>query len=67
MNEPQAEAIDRIEVGRRIAGPVRIALKVDDSEATAERLVQAGAKQLAEPVTTPWHDRNVRVSASDGM
>jgi len=67
LNEPQAEAIDRIEVGRRVAGPVRIPLKVEDSEATAERLIQAGAEQVAQPVTTPWNDRNVRVRAPDGM
>ncbi len=67
VNEPQAEAIDRIEVGRRVAGPVRIALKVGDSEATAKRLVQAGAEQVAASVTTPWDDRNVRVRAPDGM
>src|SRR5215210_2633703 len=49
LNEPQAEAIDRIEVGRRVAGPVRIPLKVEDSEATEERLIQAGAEQVADP------------------
>jgi lactoylglutathione lyase len=67
VNEPQAGAIDRIEVGRRVAGPVRIAFKVGDSEVTAERLVQAGAEQLAAAVTTPWNDRNVRVRVPDGM
>jgi len=46
---------------------VRIAFKVGDSEVTAERLVQAGAEQLAAQVTTPWDDRNVRVRAPDGM
>jgi lactoylglutathione lyase len=67
VNEPQAQAIDRIEVGRRVAGPVRIAFKVGDSEATAERLVQAGAEEVAPAVTTPWEDRNVRLRAPDGM
>jgi len=67
VNEPQAAAIDPIEVGHRVAGPVRIAFKVGDSEVTAERLVQAGAEQLAAQVTTPWDDRNVRVRAPDGM
>jgi lactoylglutathione lyase len=67
VNEPQAEAIDRIEVGRRVAGPVRIAFNVGDSELTAERLVQTGAEQLAAAVTTPWNDRNVRVRVPDGM
>jgi lactoylglutathione lyase len=67
VNEAQAAAIDRIEVGERVAGPVRIAFEVDDSEALAQRLVEAGAEQLAEPVTTPWNDRNVRLQAPDGM
>ena len=67
VNEAQAAAIDRIEVGARVAGPVRVAFEVDDSEAVAARLVEAGGRQLAEPVTTPWQDRNVRVEAPEGM
>ena len=67
VNEAQAALIDEIEVGRRVAGPVRVAFEVDDSTEVAARLVAAGAEQLAEPVTTPWNDRNVRVRAPDGM
>lgn len=67
VNAAQAAAIDRIEVGYRAAGAVRLAFEVDDSEATAARLVAAGARRLAEPVTTPWNDRNVRVEAPEGM
>ena len=67
VNEVQAAEIDRIEAGRRVAGPVRIAFEVDDSEAVARRLVEAGAEQIADPVTTPWNDRNVRLQAPDGM
>jgi len=67
VNEAQAAAIDRIEVGHRVAGPVRIAFEVDDSEAVAARLVAAGARLVAEPATTPWNDRNVRVEAPHGM
>lgn len=67
VNEAQAAAIDRIEVGERSAGPVRIAFEVEDSEAVAGRLVDAGAEQLADAVTTPWDDRNVRLRAPDGM
>jgi lactoylglutathione lyase len=67
VNEAQAAHIDEIEVGRRVAGPVRIAFEVDDSAALAARLVAAGAEQLAEPVTTPWSDRNVRLRTPDGM
>jgi catechol 2,3-dioxygenase-like lactoylglutathione lyase family enzyme len=49
VNEPQAAAIDRIEVGRRVAGPVRIAFRVGDSEVTAERLVEGGARNRSPP------------------
>ena len=67
VNERQADLIDHVEVGGRVSGQVRIAFKVDDSEATAERLVGAGAKQVADPVTTPWNDRNVRMRDPEGM
>jgi lactoylglutathione lyase len=67
VNDDQAAHIDEIEVGRRVAGPVRVAFEVDDSEAVAARLVAAGAEQLAEAVTTPWNDRNVRLRTRDGM
>jgi catechol 2,3-dioxygenase-like lactoylglutathione lyase family enzyme len=66
VDEGQAKAIDRIEVGRRVAGPVRVAFQVADSDATAVRLVAAGAELVAGPVTTPWNDRNVRLQAPDG-
>ena len=66
VDEGQAEAIDRIEVGRRVAGPVRVAFQVADSDAAAARLVAAGAELIASPVTTPWNDRNVRLAAPDG-
>jgi catechol 2,3-dioxygenase-like lactoylglutathione lyase family enzyme len=67
VNEEQAESIDRIEVGRRVSGPVRIAFKVADSEATAMRLARAGAETVAGAVTTPWNDRNVRMRGPEGM
>jgi lactoylglutathione lyase len=67
LSEPQAELIDRVEVGERVAGPVRLALEVNDSAATAQRLVETGAEALAEPVMTPWNDLNVRLRAPGGM
>jgi hypothetical protein len=33
----------------------------------ARRLVEAGAERVAEPVLTPWGDRNVRIKAPDEM
>jgi lactoylglutathione lyase len=64
VDDAQAELIDSIEVGRRVAGPIRVALEVADSAATAERLTAAGAAHLGEgPVVTPWRHRNVRLAA----
>ena len=67
FDEGQAAMVDDIEVGRRVAGTVRIAFEVDDSRATSERLVEAGAELLGAPVVTPWQDVNVRLVAPDGM
>ena len=67
FDEAQAEMVDLIEAGRRVSGTVRLALEVADSEATARRLVAAGAEAVAPPVTTPWGDRNARIRAPDGM
>ncbi len=67
LDTAHAAEVDEIEVGRRVAGTVRLALEVDDSPELAARLVAAGAEQLAEPVDTPWRHRNVRLAAPDGM
>ena len=67
LDDAQAETVDTIEAGRRVSGTVRLALQVADSEDIAERLVVAGAVQIAPPVVTPWGDRNARVQAPDGM
>ena len=67
FDQDQAESVDMIEVGHRVSGTVRLALKVADSEQTATQLVAAGADRVAPPVTTPWGDRNARVRAPDGM
>jgi catechol 2,3-dioxygenase-like lactoylglutathione lyase family enzyme len=67
LDEAQAATVDQVEVGHRVSGTVRLALEVTDSESIAGRLVAAGAEELAQPVTTPWGDRNARVRAPDGM
>jgi methylmalonyl-CoA/ethylmalonyl-CoA epimerase len=67
FDEGQAELVDSIEAGRRVSSTIRLALRVADSDATAQRLLAAGAVQVAPPVTTPWGDRNARVQAPDGM
>jgi predicted enzyme related to lactoylglutathione lyase len=63
----QAEFIDRVEVGRRVAGHIRVAFEVDDSEAATRRLETAGAEVIAEPTRTPWRSLNARLAAPAGL
>jgi methylmalonyl-CoA/ethylmalonyl-CoA epimerase len=67
FDECQAESVDRIEAGRRVSGPVRLALEVEDPDGNAQRLVLAGATAEAPPVVPPWGGRNVRLRTPDGM
>ena len=46
---PHAAYVDAIEVGRRVAGHVRVAFEVEDTAATAAKLAAAGATIIAEP------------------
>jgi catechol 2,3-dioxygenase-like lactoylglutathione lyase family enzyme len=59
----QAEFIDEVEVGRRVAGQIRVAFEVPDTESATRRLAGAGAEVLAEPTRTPWNSLNSRLSA----
>src|SRR4051812_13348914 len=54
LSSAAAEAVDRIEVGRTMHAPLRVALEVADSAAVAERLASAGATKLGAVVDTPW-------------
>jgi lactoylglutathione lyase len=63
----QAAFIDRVEVGRRVAGHIRIAFEVDDTRETTRLLADAGATVLAEPVRTPWQSLNARLEAPGGL
>jgi catechol 2,3-dioxygenase-like lactoylglutathione lyase family enzyme len=67
LDHAQAETVDAIEAGHRVSGAVRLAMEVADSKDMAQRLVAAGAAEVAAPVRTPWGDRNARVQAPDGM
>ncbi len=64
---PHAEHIDRLEVGRRVAGHVRVAFRVTDTTETTDRLVNRGATLLAAPVETPWGSLNSRLEAPAGL
>ena len=63
----QAALVDQLEVGKRVSGPVRLALQVLDVEAEASTLQKAGAKVLSHPTLMPWGDRNARIETPDGM
>ena len=63
----QADFVDQLEVGRRVSGPVRLALSVPDAESAATVFEQAGAQVLSPARPMPWGDRNARVATPDGM
>lgn len=67
VDSRHAHRIDEIEVGKRVAGPVRLALNVggDISSATA-RLAAGGATQLADIKQAPW-SKVVRMEDPSGM
>jgi lactoylglutathione lyase len=62
-----AEYIDAVEVGRRVAGHIRVAFEVDDSTAMTARLAAAGATVVAEPTRTPWDSLNARLEGPGGL
>ena len=53
LSPDQAELIDRVEVGRRVAGPVRLALEVEDSARTAEALPRPAPSWSPRPRRRP--------------
>ncbi len=59
--------VDEIEVGRRLDDRVRIAVAVDDLAEAGRAVTETGAAPLANPVETPWGDRNQRFRAKDGF
>jgi lactoylglutathione lyase len=62
-----AAFVDDVEVGRRVAGHVRIAFEVEDSATTTRALAAAGATVLAEPTRTPWNSLNARLEGPAGL
>ncbi len=66
-NETQAAYLDEVEVGERVAGDVRLAFKVDDTEQFSHQVIASGAKALSGVVDTPWQDRHQRLQAHDDI
>ena len=67
LDPEHAAYVDEVEVGRRVAGHVRLAFEVDDSRGTAGRLAAAGAQVVAEPTETPWRSLNARLEGPAGL
>jgi lactoylglutathione lyase len=66
-NPAHAAWVDEVEVGRRVAGHIRIAFAVDNALDTTKTLEAAGATVVAEPVRTPWGSFNSRLEAPAGL
>jgi lactoylglutathione lyase len=65
IDATHAAYIDEVEVGRRVAGKIRVAFEVDDSAAATDALVAAGARLIAAPTETPWRSLNARLDGPD--
>ena len=61
LDPEHAAFVDGVEVGRRVAGHVRLAFEVEDAAGTAARLEAAGAELVADPTETPWRSLNARL------
>ncbi|SCG71302.1 VOC family protein [Micromonospora inositola] len=66
-NPAQKRMIDEVEVGRQVAPRIRVAFEVDDGPAVTERLVAAGATEVAPPTVTPWQSLNARLDGPAGL
>jgi catechol 2,3-dioxygenase-like lactoylglutathione lyase family enzyme len=59
--------VDELEVGTPQGNRLRVAVEVDDLDGATDAVRGAGARALAEPVDTPWGDRNRRFAGPDGL
>jgi lactoylglutathione lyase len=66
--EPGTAAyIDDVEVGRRVAGHIRVAFEVTDAKAMTDKLAKAGAEVIAPPRPTPFKSINARLGGAAGL
>jgi len=66
-NPAQVRLIDSVETDGLRSARLRVAFEVDDTGATTDRLVDAGADLLATPRETPWRSLNARLDAPAGL
>jgi hypothetical protein len=64
---PHAAYVDEVEVGRRVAGHLRVALQVPDAAAATDAAMAADAERIAPPVATPWRSLNARLNGPAGL
>ena len=67
LDEEHAAFVDEVEVGRRVAGHVRLAFEVDDATTLTRELEAAGAEVVAPPTRTPWESLNARLEGPAGL
>lgn len=67
LDEEHAAFVDEVEVGRRVAGHVRVAFEVDDADGLTAELEAAGAGVVAPPTRTPWGSLNARLEGPAGL
>jgi lactoylglutathione lyase len=67
LDEEHAAFVDEVEVGRRVAGHVRLAFEVDDAAALTRASEAAGAEVVAPPTRTPWESLNARLEGPAGL
>ena len=65
LDEADSAYTDSVEAGRRVPGPVRLALEVADVPAAAARLLEYGAEAVGDTVHTTWGDLNQRLQAPE--
>ncbi len=66
-NTAQVEMIDEVEVGRRVAPRMRLALEVADAATVSRDATLAGAALVSPPTQTPWRSLNARLDAPGGI
>ena len=67
LDEEHAAFVDEVEVGRRVAGHVRLAFEVDDATTLTQELEAGGAEVVAPPTRTPWESLNARLEGPAGL
>lgn len=65
IDREHAAMVDDVETGVGFDDRLRLAVRVEDLDEAMTVLSEAGAEAVADPVETPWGDRNRRYLAGD--